>query len=357
MENTALVPVEQRAVVALNSTETEKHLAVLATKHNELTVIKNKDAREQVHGAAMELLKARTSIEKVSKTARDDATKFSKAVIAEEKRLIGIIDTEEKRLFALRDEWDAEQERIKQEKIEAEQRRVAAITELIEDFANAPVRLAGSDSVAIETELLFLQLQEPTEEKFEEFLDKAKFVLTESIAKLTELLAAAKAQEKAAKQLAAEQARLEAERSELERQRRELEEARARAAAEAAMAAQRALDEASAKAKAEAAQRAAFEQQQRDAFEEEKRQAEATLKAAQDAVAAERAEIAKAKAVEAAKEAEAQRKAREKVEQDNAENVLEAVVDYAGCTEEMAIQKIIRAAVVLSASAQIPEAV
>jgi hypothetical protein len=366
--NTALVPVEQRAALALNATETEQHLAVLATKHKELTVIKNKDGREQVHGAAMELLKARTAIAKVSKTARDDATKFAKAVIAEEERLIALISPEEKRLFALRDEWDAEQERIRQEKVLAEQRRVERINAAIAEIAAIPTSLANASADVISAALGELEARNITEQDYEEFTEKAVWTRSEALQALTTLWGAAAEREAEAKRLAEEQARLAAERAELERQRQELEEAKARAAAEAALAAQRAADEATAKAKAEAAQREAFERQQRDIFEAEKREAEAKIKAEQEALAAERAEIARINAERIAKEAaeqaarevaernallakqEAERKARELEELAVYHSVVDAIQSETGLDDMNEIHDLIlRAAAVVQA--------
>ncbi|MFX8160626.1 hypothetical protein ABTL01_19900, partial [Acinetobacter baumannii] len=75
----------------------------------------------------MTLANARIAISKAGKEARDDATKFSKAVIEEEKRLIAIIEPEEDRLRGLRDAWDAEREREKLANAEAEKRRIATL--------------------------------------------------------------------------------------------------------------------------------------------------------------------------------------------------------------------------------------
>lgn len=360
--NTALVPVEQRAALALNTTETEKHLRELASKHKSITEIKNKDGREQAHGAAMELLKARTSIEKVSKTARDDATKFSKAVIAEEKRLIGIIEAEEKRLFEIRDAWDAEQERIRQEKVLAEQRRVERINAALASIAAIPSNLVNAHSGAIAQAMAELTHTFITEEAYEEFLPKAEHFKAEALERLQQLLDAAIDREAEAVRIAAEQrriaeenARLAAERAELERQRKELEEAKARAAAEAALAAQRAVDEANAKAKAEAAQREAFQKQQHDAFEEEKRAAQELLAKQQAELAAEREAIAAQ--VRAQREAEeaarrereaAERKAQEEAEVEHAAKVVVAVVSHFGCGSEEAREHILRAANVIT---------
>lgn len=361
-KSVALLPVEQRAAIALGSSKTELHLKELATKHNELTVIKDKTGREQVHGAAMELLKARTAISAVSKTAREDATKFSKAVIAEENRLIAITEAEEKRLFALRDEWDAEQERIRQEKVLAEQRRVERINAAISKIADIPGSLISAKAGDIADVIAELDQTVISELEFEEFVDKALHFKTEAQAKLNELYAAAVERELEAQRLAEEQARiaeenarLAAERAELERQRQELEEAKARAAAEAALAAQRAVDEANAKAKAEAAQREAFEKQQRDAFEEEKAAAQELLAKQQAELAAERERLAaQVRAQRDAEEAErrnrevAERAAQEAVEQMNAHQVIESVADYFGCGEEEAEEKILRAANVIN---------
>lgn len=87
-----------RAALALESTKTERHLRSLAIKHQSITVVKDKAGREQAHGAAMELTRARIAVEKAAKEARDDATKFSKAVIAEAARLVAIVEPEEARL-------------------------------------------------------------------------------------------------------------------------------------------------------------------------------------------------------------------------------------------------------------------
>lgn len=361
-QSTALVPVEQRAAIALGSTETEKHLRELATKHTSITEIKNKDGREQAHSAAMELLKARTAISAVSKTAREDATKFSKAVIAEENRLIAITQAEEKRLFALRDAWDAEQERIRQEKVLAEQRRVERINAALASIAAIPGNLVNAHSGAIAQAITDLTEVAITEEHYEEFLPKAEHFKAEALTKLQELLDAAIDREAEALRIAEEQrriaeenARLAAERAELERQRQELEAERARAASEAALAAQRAADEANAKAKAEAAQREAFEKQQRDAFEEEKRAAQELFAKQQAELAAERERIAAQ--VRAQREAEeaarrereaAERAAQEEAEQRNAREVIDAVVDCFGCSEDAAIDRVLRAANVIT---------
>lgn len=312
---TALVPVEQRAALALNSTKTEEHLKELATKHKDITVIKNKAGRDQAHGAAMELLKARTAIKDVAKTARDDATKFSKAVIAEENRLIEIISAEETRLFAVRDAWDAEQERIRQEKVLAEQQRVERINAAIASIAAIPTNLANAKADVISAAIAELESVSIVEEFYEEFTEKAVYIRSEALQAMNSLYAAAAEREAEAKRIAEESARLAAERAELDRQRaeieqqrREQEEANARAAAEVAAAAQRAIDEANAKAKREAEQREVFMRQQQDAFAAEKAEAQAKLDEQQRQLNEQMAAIAKEQAEKAAIEAAAKAK-------------------------------------------------
>lgn len=309
-----LVPVTERAALALASTKTEEHLKTLATKHQSIVVVKDKAGREQAHNAAMELLKARTAIEKISKTARDDANKFSKAVIAEEDRLIAITAAEEKRLFAVRDTWDAEQERIRKEKAEAEERRVMRIRLAIDSIRNIPNNLLIANSTQL-TEAIEDLRELEIDDSYEEFMPHADSAKNDSLAKLAELRTAAVAREAEAARMAAEReelARVAAEQTaqaaDLARQVRELQEANARAAAEVAATAQRAIDEANARSKREAAEREAFLKNQQDAFAEEKAAAQALLDNQQRQLNEQLAAIAKDQAEKAAAEAAAQAK-------------------------------------------------
>src|SRR3954468_24680793 len=131
-QSTALT-VQQRASIALGASEHEKKLRELAKQSTEITVITNPAGYQQLHAARMVLKNERVALEKLGKSARDDATKFSKAVIEEEKRLIAIIEPEEKRLQGIQDEHDSRIERERMAKIEAEQKRVAEIQSRIND--------------------------------------------------------------------------------------------------------------------------------------------------------------------------------------------------------------------------------
>lgn len=320
---TALVPVEQRAALALGSSKTEEDLKALAVKHSNITKVVDKNGREQAHRAAMEVRTARTTIEKVAKEARDDATKFSKAVIAEEKRLLDIIDAEEERLFTLRDAWDAEQERIKAEKAAAEKARVDSIQAAIASIRAIPSNMANANSEAVMAAGKELYQLEITAEFYQEFVEAAQAEKAKALDALGDILDAAKARE-------AEAARIEAQRIENERVAAEnariAAELAAQQAAIAAQAeaqriaaqaeAQRQIDEANAKSRQEAAERAEMLKKQEDAFAVEKAAAEAILKEQQDKLNAEIAVIAKANAERAAAEAAA--KAAKEVEEANA---------------------------------------
>ena len=209
-------PPAERAALALNSTQTERDLIALAVKNADITVIKNKAGRDQAHGAAMEIKRARLAIEKTAKEARDDATKFSKAVIAEEKRLIGIIEPEETRLLVLRNSWDAEQERIRLEQEAAEQRRIDSINSAIDSIRAIPGGLINCSSTAILASIGNLEQIQISEDDYQEFTEKARHFHAESLAALRNLLDAATQREAEAKRMAEERARLAEESARLE---------------------------------------------------------------------------------------------------------------------------------------------
>ena len=132
-----LAPIE-RARAALKACATETALTELAAKSRDITAITNADGYQQVHGARMALKAMRVTIEKTGKAAREDATAFSKAVIAEEKRLIAIIEPEETRLSDLQCSWDAAREAERRAKAEAERERVQAILSRIAKLQSLP---------------------------------------------------------------------------------------------------------------------------------------------------------------------------------------------------------------------------
>ena len=216
--STNLPAVADRAAVALASTETEKKLRELAKKFASIVKVIDKAGREQAHGAAMELQRARTAIVKVSKAARDDANKFSKAVIAEEERLIAITATEETRLFAVRDAYDQEQERIKAEKAAAEAARIAGLRQRIADLQGPVLDMAiNGTSEAIQVHIDAASAISFDQEEFGDLYGDAELAKMNALKSLRALLETAVAREAEALRAKEEAARLERERIEAEK--------------------------------------------------------------------------------------------------------------------------------------------
>lgn len=293
MTEATQLSVPERVRTALSVVEVEAEFRTLAESSKSLTVITNDASYQEIHSARMRLVKARTNTVKRGKAVREDAQAFAKAVIAEENRLIGIIEPEEKRLQALQDAEDAKREA----KIAAERKRVEEIEQRITAMQDTPLRLVGEPATEIAAAIEAMK-SEHLHVWAMEFLSKAEAVKGETLTALEQLHAGAVATEKAA---AEEKARAQAEREELARLRAE-QTKRDAEAAEAAKA--EAARQAEARAKLEAEERAAREareaedrkaQAERDRLDreaKERREAEeARLRAEQERVAAERNRI------------------------------------------------------------------
>lgn len=314
--------VQDRAAIALASKKTRQDLLAMSTKYLAITEIKNSAGRAECHSAAMTLASARIAISKTGKAARDEATKFSKAVIQEEASLIAITEPEEKRLLALRDGWDTVVAAEKAAKEAAERARIAAIVVRIATIKDYVPLAAGCRTAARVDELL-TKLSLISLGDFEEFGDEAGTAHLDSMQRVTAIFDEKTQQE-------AEQARIKAEQAaaaeKLAAERAEFEAAQAAAKVEAdRLAAEHAAQMAEAKAKADAdlaAQRAAFDAQQ------------AAAKAAADKAAAEQAAISKANLDAALIEAD--RIATERQRLDDERAAFEAQVEAAKRVAEQA---------------------
>ncbi len=291
----------ERAAVALGSAKTEADLLALVEKSKDILLVNSKDGREQAHRMAMDLQTARTTITKTGKLAREDATAFSAAVLAEERRLIAITDAEEKRVFKLRDDFDAIEKAKKEEADRIERERVAAINTRVQEIRQAPFEVIGMASAAILEKLDSLRALVISEELFGEliFHGQANAAKADSIRALETAHAAALASEQAAAELArqAEANRIAAEKLEAERIRMAKEQAERDA--EIARQAKALADERLAHEARIAAEQAETKKQQKEAAEK--------LAAAQQALDLRTAELDKA---------EADRVERERVEAD-----------------------------------------
>lgn len=315
----------ERAKLALASNNAEAALTELAKKFVDVVTIKNRTDYQIVMGALSALRNHRVSIERTGKLARNDATKFSKAVIAEEKRLIGIIEPEENRLTGVRRVWEDEQERIRKEAEEREEARKEALREKCLSFDRLVMVVTGRPSSEVQEVMDRLNSTIITAAEFQEFArqaegaliaakDHAARLLTETLererqAEEVRAAAAAEAEQRQQEAEALARQRKENERAaeELRQQqaaiRKEQQEATVRLEQERAeLAIKREKEEAEAKR-----QRAEIERKQQEAAAEiarmnaevERRQQEAEAK-----IAAERAELER-KQQEAAAEAAA----------------------------------------------------
>lgn len=326
--------VVQRAVAALGyDSETRKGLTTLAGETKHITTITNADGREQVHTALMRLKNTRIAIEKRGKEARDDATKFSKAVIAEEDSLVGIISPEEDRLQALRDGWDDRIEAERQALIAAEQKRVADITAKIAAIRGTVETALKSPTAADIGRLMVDVSSMPISQAlFAEHTQSAMQAQVETLNRLQELHNAATARE-------TEDARLAAERADLARQRAEQESKdkveRERIAAEQAAENERLRKEREAFERDQAQARAAQEAEA-TRIRQEREALEAAQKAEQDRKDKEARELREA-------EERAQREREEEAERQRKANfvptlkdVVSLLMDHYDVTEERA---------------------
>lgn len=342
------ITVIERAAIALGTAEHEKALVELSTKYADIVEIKNPAGREQAHSAYMTLKTARVAIEKAGKDAREDATRFSKAVIAEQSRLIAITEAEEARLQALRDAWDTERAAEKAAAAAAEQDRIDGIRAKIDDMRATPVCLVGKSSADIGVAADHLSETVISLDEYAEFTGEAQAERDHSVKQLRELEAKALAHE-------AEQKRLAEERAELARQRAEQEEKNriataARAAEEARIKAARDAEDAARKE----AQRKADEalRIEREAHEKKMAAERAEIKRQQDEIAAEKrrkqeeadaaARAAEQKAAEerAAAEAETARRAHAEFLKTgpSAAEIIDAIAEEFAVTDVAALQ-------------------
>lgn len=150
--STQLAPItmEQRAQKALGLVNATEQLTELAAKSASITEITNKAGYDECHAKRMVLKNKRVEIAKTGKAAREDATAFSKAVIAAEQSLIAIISPEEERLQALQQAWDdaREAERAEAARIEAE--RIQKQKDALAVITGSLSRLFGADVTTLE---------------------------------------------------------------------------------------------------------------------------------------------------------------------------------------------------------------
>jgi hypothetical protein len=237
----APLTVVERAAMALRTITTDEKLRELVKGSADIKEITNADGYKQCHAARMTYKRMRIEIEKTGKEARDEAISFGKAVIAEEKRLVGIISVEEERLDAIQTAYDDRKEEERKAKVEAERQRVAELQRRIAGFAAIPARFVGRPAEEIRVALQELQATE-VDETFADLRPIAVETHRVAVQQLQGLLTEREAFEAEQERQRHEQLRLQAARAqqeldaEAERQRLAAE----REAQEVALATQRA---------------------------------------------------------------------------------------------------------------------
>lgn len=217
----AMLPPAERAQAILKTSDLAPKLIALAKESQHIVAITNGDGYKQAHAKRMVLKNERIALEKAGKGAREDATAFSKAVIAEEDRLIGIIKPEETRLETLQGAWDAKVEAEKEAERQRAQKIVDDAREVVQWFRNQPAEAVGKPATEI-ADMLRVVEQAPLTELPEQFVREGEAAKLLAIAKLGELYAARKGFELEQMELLAAQADLDRKAKQAEDERAEL---------------------------------------------------------------------------------------------------------------------------------------
>lgn len=210
----------ERAAIALGNQD-EQHLTALAAESAHITTITNADGYQQVDRARIVLKNERVALQKIGKSAREDATAFSKAVIAEEARLINIVAKEEDRLHAIQKGWDAEILRKKNEEIAREQARVDEIRMRLAAMERAPLSAIGRNSRDISE--VVERMRAVDVETFAELRDAATEVKGRILGQLTVLYSHTVSAEENAAEVAKQQEALRARESDMAKREEKLQ--------------------------------------------------------------------------------------------------------------------------------------
>lgn len=318
----APMSMEYRAQKALGLVNAKEQLTELAAASANITEITNKAGYDECHAKRMVLKNKRVEIAKTGKSAREDATKFSQAVIAAEKELIGIISPEEERLQALQQAWDdaREAERAEAARIEAE--RIQKQKDALAVITGSLPRLFGADVATLD--LAAQQLQNFDMDQFDDvFRPDADKARTEALAAISKARDERAALDMQAAELRRKQEEQEQRDREAAEQRRKDDEAaqaeRDRLAKEAQDKADAEAEERRVKQEKEDADRAA-RQAEEDRVRAEQAEADRVARAAaQKVLDDQQAELDRVAAEQQAKrdaDAQAAREAHEKADQE-----------------------------------------
>lgn len=278
--------------------------------------IKDKEGYEKVREARLFIKGRRVEVEKTSKLLKADALTFQRAVNEEEKRIIALLDPIEEHLYHQEANFEAEKQRIKEEKERQEQQRFNQRNSLL--LTNGCAFNGDSYSIA-DLSIMQSDIRYISDEAFDGFLDKVKVEHEKELEAKSE---AERLQREETERLKAEREELEKMRAEQEKQRQEIQRQKDEIEAEKNRQVQAKIDHEN-KVRAD-------EQAKQHAIELKKAQDEAAKKAKSD--------LLEKQKQEAERKAEADRKAKARAERLEAlKPVKQKLTDFANMVSSIEI--------------------
>ena len=283
MEETALIEVEKLDVAKLFTEDgMAEVLNKIKARAKEATpdLVVTAQGRDEIKSMAYKVARSKTLIDDLGKETQSEWKKKVDGINARRKQARDFLDDLKTEVRKPLTDWEAEEEKRRQEKIAAEEKRVADIRDRINSIKFTATLSPGTSAGEIQSRLQDLLKIEITDEVFQEFAGEAQAVLTESVHKVADALdKAIKWEEEQAA------AKAEAERLKKVQKEQEAEAARLQAIADEQVAKQKAIDDE--KAQIEADKKAEREAREKKAGEE----AEEAEKARQEALKPDREKL------------------------------------------------------------------
>lgn len=289
MEETALIEVEKLDVAKLFTEDgMAEVLNKIKARAKEATpdLVVTAQGRDEIKSMAYKVARSKTLIDDLGKETQAEWKKKVDGINARRKQARDFLDDLKTEVRKPLTDWEAEEEKRRQEKIAAEEKRVADIRDRINNIKFTATLSPGTSAGEIQSRLQDLLKIEITKEVFQEFQLEADVVLTESVHKVADALdKAIKWEEEQAA------AKAEAERLKKVQKEQEAEATRLQAIADEQAVKQKAIDDA--QAKIEADKKAEQDRKDREEFERQA-QKNARIKAERDAKEAAERKIKKA---------------------------------------------------------------
>jgi hypothetical protein len=206
---------------------TEAGLQAMREKASQLpAAVSSVKDRQACVSVRKEVRGIRLAVEERRKELKKDALEYGRKVDSIARGITEAIREIEDPIGKRIDAYDAEIERRRQEREEAERQRVQEIQDRIAVIAAIPSTHRSSSAAEIAAEIANAGASTLTPELYEEFLEQAAAAKRKALTELGEMLEEAQERERREAELVEERKRLDAERAELEAQRAAEAEAR-----------------------------------------------------------------------------------------------------------------------------------